>query len=154
ERRSLPGPTDDLPLRFVESAHRFDDGCGGVRHWDAQALSFCPGFAVGDAVQGGDGALNVDLPSDIEFEIIPADPPLELRGGSLRDDATVIDNVDAVGEPVGFLEVLRRQQKRRPFPYESSDDLPEFHTAGGVESGGRFVEEEHLRLVHEACGEI
>ncbi len=48
-----------------------------------------------------------------QLDALAADLTLELVGRALRDRAAVVDHGDHVGEEVGLLEVLSRQQQRR-----------------------------------------
>ena len=57
-------------------------------------------------------------------------------------------------EPVGLLEVLRGQQHRGAVVDELADELPDTDPALGVEAGGRLVEEQHRRPVHERRREV
>ena len=63
-------------------------------------------------------------------------PGLELVGRALRDRPPVVDHDDVVGELVGLLEVLRRQQQRRTARDQLPDDVP--HAAGGCGRRGRW----------------
>jgi hypothetical protein len=56
----------------------------------------------------------------------------------------VVDDGDPVGQPVGLLEVLRREQQGRPAADEVLDHVPQREPAARVEPGRRLVEEEHL----------
>ena len=71
-----------------------------------------------------------------------------------RDDAAVVDHDDLVGEPVGLLEVLRREQQRRAAGHERGDHLPHVQAGLGVEPGRRLVEEDDLGVGHERAGEV
>ena len=51
---------------------------------------------------------------------------------------------DAVGELLGLLEVVRRQQDRRAVGVQVADQVPELSPGLGVEAGGRLVEEQQL----------
>ena len=82
------------------------------------------------------------LVTDNDFDSLAADLCLELVGGTARDDLAVIDDGDRIGQLVGLLEVLRRQQERRPFPDERPDDVPHAEPAARVEPGGRLVEDQ------------
>src|SRR5207244_888935 len=67
---------------------------------------------------------------------------LELGRLALRDDATVVDDSDAVGEHIGFLEVLRLHEDGYTYvTREAADLLPERRPALDVEPGRRLVEE-------------
>jgi len=57
-----------------------------------------------------------------------AEPRLELAGGALGDDPAAVDDGDPVGEAVGLLQVLRREQQRA-----AARDDP-------ARRGGRLVE--------------
>ena len=53
-----------------------------------------------------------------------ADLRLELVTGAPRDDLSMVDDGDGVGQFVGFLEVLRCEEERDTLPDESADDVP------------------------------
>ena len=57
---------------------------------------------------------------DDDLDPLAADLRLELVGRAAGDDLAVVDDRDRVGELVRLLEVLRRQQQRRPFADEAS----------------------------------
>ena len=75
---------------------------------------------------------------------------LQLGRGAAGDHAAVVDDDDPVGELVGLVEVLRRQQQRDAVGDEPSDHLPHAHSAGRIEAGRRLVEEQHRRSRHQA----
>ena len=79
---------------------------------------------------------------------------LEGRRRALADDAPLVDDGQPIAQLVGFLEVLRGQEDGRPAPVDAAHLLPHGEPAGGVEAGGRLVEEEHLGLVHERRREV
>jgi hypothetical protein len=64
------------------------------------------------------------------------------------------DHRDAVGEPVGLLEVLRGQQHGRAAGDAVLDRVPQRAAAARVEAGGRLVEEQHRRAGDERGGEV
>ena len=66
----------------------------------------------------------------------------------------MVDHDDAVGEGVGFFQVLRGQEQGRTVADQLADDVPHAHPAGRVEPGGRFVEEQHRRAGDDTGGEI
>ena len=67
----------------------------------------------------------------------------------------MVDDPDPVGEHVGLLEVLRRQEHRHAvLAREPGDLLPEGRAALRVEPRGRLVEEEDARPVDEREGEV
>ena len=67
----------------------------------------------------------------------------------------LIDDADAVGQRVGLLEVLRGEEHRHALVVrEPRNLLPECRAALRIEAGGRLVEEQDARLVHERQREI
>ena len=84
-----------------------------------------------------------------------ADLRLQLRRRALRHDPAVVDDPDAVGEDVGLLEVLRREEDRDALLAREAPDLvPERRAALRVEPGRRLVEEEDRRVVDEREREV
>ena len=76
----------------------------------------------------------------------PADLGLERGRRALGDDVPVVDDPDPVGEHVGLLEVLRRQEDGHALlAREPGDLVPERGAALDVEPGRRLVEEEDAR---------
>ncbi len=83
-----------------------------------------------------------------------ADLRLERGRGALGDDAAAGDDRHPVGELVGLLEVLGRQEDGGAVGVELLHLLPDRLAADGVEPGRRLVQEEHAGLVDERRGEI
>ena len=89
-----------------------------------------------------------------DLDPLAADLALELVGGALGDQAAVVDHRDPVGEPVGLVEVLGRQQQRVAAGDVLLDRLPEADPAAGVEPGGGLVEEQDAAAGDERRGEV
>ena len=89
-----------------------------------------------------------------DVDALPADLALELVGGAAGDRLAVVDDHDVVGEPVGLLEVLSRQQQRGAGGDELADDLPHLLPAADVETGGGLVEDQHRGLGHQRPGQV
>ena len=85
---------------------------------------------------------------------LPADPGLELVRGALGDHLAVVDHRDPVGEPVGLVQRLRREQDRDARRHARLDRLEQRHAAARVEPGGGLVEEQHRRPRHERGREV
>ena len=80
---------------------------------------------------------------------------LSLRRRVLGHDVSVVDDADAVGECVGLLEVLRREEHRDAVVVRELTNLvPQRGAALDVESGRRLVEEQDPRTVHECEREV
>ena len=82
------------------------------------------------------------------------DARLELVRRALGDHVAVVDDRDPVGEPVGLLEVLGRQQDGRAVADELLDRLPQVDPRARVQAGGRLVEEQHRRARDERRREV
>jgi hypothetical protein len=54
----------------------------------------------------------------------------------------VVDDDDLIGEFVGLLEVVRREDDVRTSRHEAADCVPHLCSSGRVEARGRFVEEQ------------
>ena len=91
---------------------------------------------------------------ELQLEDLTPDPILELAAGSLRDHLPVVDDGDPVGELVGLLEVLRREQERRPLAPELAHDRPDLVAAARIEPGRGLVEEQDPRAREQARREI
>ena len=89
-----------------------------------------------------------------DLDPLPADLRLQLVRRSARDDPAVVDDRDLVGELVGLLEVLRRQQERRAFAHLGADHVPHREPAARIEPGRRLVEEEQPRLADQGAREV
>ena len=66
----------------------------------------------------------------------------------------MVDDDDPVGQLIGLLHVLRRQQDGHVAGGEPLDHLPERQPASRIESGGGLVQEEHGRRGDQAHGEV
>src|ERR1700722_17635307 len=64
---------------------------------------------------------------------------LQLGEGAVRDDPPPVQDRDPVGEMLGLVQILRREQHRRAAPGEFFDAVPHFEARLRVEPGGRFV---------------
>ena len=89
-----------------------------------------------------------------DVDALLADLRLQLRRRAGGDLAAVVDQHDAVGERVGLVEILRRQQQRDAVADQLADGRPDDLAAARVEAGRRLVEHEQLRAVDQAGGEV
>ena len=72
---------------------------------------------------------------------------LQLLGGSLRDDAPVIDDGNPVGHPVRFVHVVRRQEDRHALGVVQVLDVgPELVAALRIQAQRGFIKKQDLRL--------
>ena len=138
----------------VEQAQRLDQGArsfvGGKADGHAVALRMV-GHGAHEQLVGATGPL-LGLHADLDDRA--GELGLERRRGVVGHDAAVVDHGDAVGQPVGLFEVLRRQQHGRPLGDQLADDGPQLGAALDVEAGGGLVEEQHRRALHEGGGDV
>ena len=78
----------------------------------------------------------------------------QLFGAAPRDDPSVVEQGDPVGQDVRFFEILRRQQDRHALVHELPDGLPELLTTARGEPRRRLVQEEQARSLDHAHGEV
>jgi hypothetical protein len=88
-----------------------------------------------------------------------ADLRRRLRGRQLRrcsdgDDLAPAENGDAVGELLGLVEVVRREEDRLAERPQRANRLPRRAPRGGVEARRRLVEEDQLGIADERDGEV
>src|SRR5436190_1795533 len=153
EGRAMQGDVGDRDAAVVEPAHAVEQ-CRGTRapHGDPDPA----GLVVERRLAGADPGEDLDdrrevCPIlDVELQNFAADLVLELVRRALRDHRAQVDHGDPVGEVVGLLEVLRREQDRLAFVDQLTDHRPEVHPAPWVEPGGRLVEEQHVGAGDEA----
>ena len=138
---------DPQPLG-VERADDLGEVAGalGQPHRDAVARR---GGGLAEAVQDGGQPLAVAGVVRDRFDARAPDLGLQLGGRALGDDLAVVDDPDAVGEHVGLLEVLRGEKDRHAVAGEPAHLVPQRGAALWVEAGGRLVEEQQPRTVHE-----
>ncbi len=74
--------------------------------------------------------------------------------GALCQDAAVVDDHDAVGEVLGLVEVVGREQDRGTQRAQALDELPGPAPGRGVEARGGLVEEEQLGVADDAEGKV
>ena len=89
-----------------------------------------------------------------DLDPLAADPCLELVCRAPGDDPAVVDDGDLVRELIGLLEVLGREEERRPFADLLADHVPHAQAAARIEAGGRLVEEQESRATDERSGEV
>jgi len=79
---------------------------------------------------------------------------LELLGGSLGHHQAAVDDDDRVGQLIGFVQVLRRQQHCGASRDQGANRDPHLTATDRIQPGGGLVEEEHLRFRDKAGGQV
>src|SRR5690606_26642026 len=88
-----------------------------------------------------------------DLEPVGAHAAPEAHGRVLDDVAAVVDDGDAVAQPVGLVEVVGGEDDGGAAGGEVRDGVPDFAAPGRVEAGGGFVEEQDLGGQDHAGGE-
>ena len=83
----------------------------------------------------------------------PASTP-EIGDRAAGDDLAAIDDGDALAPPLRFLEVVRREHDRHTGPLELGQHLVDPLPALRINADRRLVEQDELRLMHEAAGDV
>jgi hypothetical protein len=65
-----------------------------------------------------------------------------------------VHDLQAVGERLGLLEVVRRDEDRRALRPQVEQDAPHVTAALGVQAGRRLVEDDELVTAHERAREV
>ena len=84
----------------------------------------------------------------------PSDPGLQVPEGARGDGPAVVDDHDLVGQGVGLVEVVGGEQDVGPPGHQSPHGVPHLAAAGGVETGGGFVEEQEPGRPDQAGAQI
>ena len=69
------------------------------------------------------------------------------------DDLAVLDDGDAVAEPLGFVHVVRREQHGPAGLAKAADDVPQLPARLRIEAGRRLVEKQKLRIADQCAGD-
>ena len=112
------------------------------------------GLGVGGAAGRGGSPLEIGSSTERHRHPVAAQAALQLRAGPLRDHPPGAQDRDPVGELVGLVEVLGRQQHGRARGDHAPYRLPDLVPATRVEPGGRLVEEQQPRRTHQAGGDV
>src|SRR5436309_8649317 len=73
----------------------------------------------------------------------------QVRRGPPSDDFAMVHDRDIVCELLRLIQIMRRQEDRRPFALELSDEPPQLPPGTRIEARGRLVEEDELRFSDE-----
>ena len=115
--------------------------------------SICGG-SLGHRRERLGGARRVGAAGQVDLEALAADAVLQLVGRAVGDDGAAVDDRDAVGEPLGLVEVLGRQQDGRALRDEVLDRLPQADAAARVQARRRLVEEQDRRVGDQRGREV
>jgi hypothetical protein len=66
----------------------------------------------------------------------------------------VIDHSDPLGQLVGLLQILRRQQDRGSLVTQFAHDAPQRLAGSRIEAGGGLIEQDHGGAADQAGGKV
>ena len=150
ERGAGDGRRRDAQAVLLECRDQRGDRSGAVV--DARAQQPPVDGQLADAWEVAHGRSRIAVPDlgELDLHGVAAQLALQLVGAALGDDAAAIDDHELGGEPVRLFEVVSGEEDRHLLlAGEPLDLLPELRARLGIETGGRFVEEQHLRPVDE-----
>ena len=155
ERRPAQADVVDGDARLVEVAHDLDQRLRAARGGTVSSRVCSSSVGLADAdrrIRTRRARGDVGSVVDDDLDALAADLRLELVGRAAGDDLAVVDDRDRVGQLVGLLEVLGREQQRRALADEAADDVPHAQPAARVEAGRRLVEEQQPRPADQRAG--
>ena len=79
--------------------------------------------------------------------------PQQLPRGALGDDAAAVHDGDLIAQQLRLLHVVGREDDGLAARLDGFDQLPEAAPRLRVKPGGRFIEEQHRRIVDQRDGE-
>src|SRR5207248_7038381 len=91
---------------------------------------------------------------DWSSDVCSSDLTRQLGRPPFAHDLACAQDGDAVGELLGFVEVVRREQDRFAERAQVADRLPGGAARAGVEARRRLVEEDQLRIADERKREV
>ena len=154
ERRPAEPELEGDNAEFVKGADRLEQRHPPVAHRNDQmpGLVIDLDIAHADPGQHLGSFFDVGWRLDHQFEALAADLALEFFGRALGDHMAVVDDGDLVGQLVGLVKKVRRQEEGGAFPDELGDDGPEVDAAARIEPGRGLVEKYDLWLGNERPG--
>ena len=154
ERRPGDGDRADADLLAVESPHDLGDRAGAVL--DVQREPVGLGDDPLESGQAGErrlGRRDVGALDRYRHDVV-THLGLQLLRRALGDDLAVVDDRQAIAQLVGLLEVLRGEEHGRAAGVDPAHLVPDRQPRGGVQTGRRLVEEQHIGRVDERAREV
>ncbi len=104
-------------------------------------------------VRGERGRDRVDAVVQFERQLLLAELVHQLGLVLDQDDLALVDDADAVGHLLGFLDVMRGEDDGDAGRAQRAHELPHVLAQFDVDAGGRLVEKKNLRLVRQRLGD-
>ena len=149
ERGSLGDDRLDVGARFDQASHDAEELAAGVlAHGDRQVSA--PSRADSRRIPLGDQVLSERRGRLAEHDAQPrAEQTSAKCGRRVERDQACAQHRDARGDPLDFVEVVRREHDGRRSPRAAQNELAHFAGALGIESRRRLVEQDDVGLVQQ-----
>ena len=146
----------ELDAGVGEQAHGIGQAGGAVvdGHGDTASGVVDARVLAAERCEQLDRAAEVVVAADADLHDVAPGQRLQLVRRARGDRTAMVDDDHMVGELVGLLEVLRRQQHVGAAVDEGADGVPQVDPAARVEPGGRLVEEQQARRADEAGPQV
>jgi hypothetical protein len=145
ERRAAQRDVVDPDPGLVEPPDRLGDRPAALAKRHPQRAVLEERAPVRDRSERGDCRLAVPAVVEANLETVAAASRLELVRGALGDHEPVVDHRDPVGETVGLVQVLGRQEHGGALGDERLDRVPYTDAAARIQARRGLVEEENRR---------
>src|SRR5260370_11414145 len=89
-----------------------------------------------------------------EADVFAANVAFDLIRRAIGDNLPMVDDDDALGQGIGFFQVVGSQNDRFTLRDLVMDLLPEVAARLHIESRGGFVEKEHVWIADKGEGEV
>jgi hypothetical protein len=141
----------DLDLGVVELLEDAPQRSDAAVAWDLEQER---GLVGGGTVEESGGGVQRVRCGELQLDVAAGEPAFKLIRGSFREDLSVVEDRDLVGDVVGLVEVLRREEDRDPVRSQRADRLPHRVAAARIQAGGGPVEEDDKRRAHRCHREV
>ncbi len=149
ERRRANGDVVDRDPGVVEPPDGVGDRAAALLDRNAERAVLDERPVARDVGQGSDGVLASTPVAEVNLQPVAADLLLEVVRRALGYHEAAVDHRDAIGKPVGLVQVLGGEEHGRPAGHECLHRIPEADAAADVEARRRLVEKEHGRPCNE-----
>ena len=85
-----------------------------------------------------------------QSQVNTRESPEEVMRGIQRNQLALLEHADAPAQRLGLFQIVRSQHDGMAVAVELADELPQALAQLDIHAGGRFVENDYRRLVHQS----